>query len=214
VEIQSKKRPALVRLINVYFVIVGIALTIIPAVILLLVFPENTGWMWMIHTVFTLAAVFVLWKEKSVLTALCFILLSCYAIGNLHFYPKLLTYQSGSVAGTIVASDTSNCKTLYLVSPLYEYSVEFNSGIIPQHIYADSSGYTALMNKRECAWLYIDQEGYDRLYPMIKTNVTRTEKLEHFSVQFLTPEFLNTATRATRVSSRYLLLFDPGNSGK
>jgi hypothetical protein len=123
-----------------------------------------------------------------------------------------LTYQSGSVAGTIIASDTSNCKILYLVSPLYEYSVEFNSGIIPQHIYADSSGYNALMNKGECAWLYIDQEGYDHLYPMIKPKVTRSEKLEHFAVQFLTPEFLNSSTRSTRVSTRYLLLFDPNTS--
>jgi 4-amino-4-deoxy-L-arabinose transferase-like glycosyltransferase len=212
VEIQSRKRPALVRLVNVYFVIVAIALTMIPAVILLFVFSENTGWMWIIFAVFTLATVFVLWKEKSMLTALCFVLLNCYAIGNLHFYPKLLTYQSGSVAGTIIASDTSNCKILYLVSPLYEYSVEFNSGIIPQHIYADSSGYNALMNKGECAWLYIDQEGYDHLYPMIKPKVTRSEKLEHFAVQFLTPEFLNSSTRSTRVSTRYLLLFDPNTS--
>lgn len=130
-------------------------------------------------------------------------------IMNGHFYPTLLTYQTGSVVGKEVAQNhQSELVSFYIydLAPINEYNI-FHSALDfytarTTPVFHSLDELKSQASKAKL--LYTDGQGLDSIKSSgLNHEILRT--YQNFHVTGLTLPFLNPATRATETRPRYLV---------
>ncbi len=190
------------------YILSSVMLMVISFLIVTVIFPGAPLITWLIAVLMFVAMIAFLFLRKSLTERLMLPLLAaligCYFVGFSWFYPELLKYQSSNNAGRTIASLDLDEQEFYLSSNTFEHSLDFYSRKTAYYIGLDSAGIAAGLQKHDTIFIYTDEEGYAKMINS-KCNFSTYEEYDHFGVQFLTPEFLNPATRASRLHKRYLL---------
>ena len=116
---------------------------------------------------------------------------------NTHFYPTLLAYQSGTVAGRYIVEKQLPTESIYFFAVTMN-SLDFYSRsiieIADEKFIADASGI----------WIFTNEPGKDKLAE-IGINFVVDREFDHFDVTKLSLKFLNPARRSEVVAKDYLL---------
>lgn len=170
-----------------------------PALILIFSFPAYTVWPWIITALTTLAA-FELFVHKKAQQKLFWISLSTI-IGlniflSLWFYPNLLQYQAGSVAGRYISDEKINQFYLY----------RFTGSTTCVHFYSKRivTAVDSLQSVLKNTYLLTGEEGMQE----IKTSGRSFEVIKagrDFHVTALNGRFLNQKTRNEVTKAWYLI---------
>lgn len=131
-------------------------------------------------------------------------------IMNGHFYPSLLTYQTGSRVGQEVAKNYQNERQnffVYDLAPVDEYNIfhsalDFYTERITPVIRSEEELKLAL--KKHPQLVYTDEQGLNSLKGSGK-KFDILQRYQNFHVTGLTLPFLNPAMRSTETKPRYLL---------
>ena len=131
-------------------------------------------------------------------------------IMNGHFYPSLLTYQTGSRVGQEVAKNYQNERqnfVVYDLAPVDEYNIfhsalDFYTERITPVIRSEEELKLAL--KKHPQLVYTDEQGLNSLKGSGK-KFDILQRYQNFHVTGLTLPFLNPAMRSTETKPRYLL---------
>ena len=130
-------------------------------------------------------------------------------IMNGHFYPTLLTYQTGSAVGKeVVQNHKSELANFYVydLAPVNEYNI-FHSALDFYTARTTPVFHSLDELKAQAAktpLLYTDKQGLDSIKSSgLNHEILRT--YQNFHVTGLTLPFLNPATRSTETRPRYLV---------
>ena len=207
-DVLNPERKVFLRIFSVLHGIFFVALAGVCIFFLFVVFPEAS--------ILTLVAVFCLlftgiiltWKLKDAFEKLMFPLLlaliSFYFVGNTHFYPNLLKYQSGNEIGKVMRD-----KKLPTGSFVYlnhsDHALDFYFGSHVPTIYPTD---TLLMKQKikEFGKLYVcvDRAGLEEIKPLGFKIISQKE-FKNFRVQFLTINFLLPSKRDSTLNNRFVL---------
>lgn len=190
------------------YILCAVLLTCISFLIIGYIFPDAPLLTWLIALLMLIAMFAFLFVRKTlterIILPLLAALIGCYFVGFSWFYPELLKYQSSNAAGRTIASLGLKEKEYFISSNTFEHSIDFYSGVTAHYIGLDSAQINDALRVYDTIYIYTDQEGYSTIINS-PCNFSTYEEYKHFGVQFLTPEFLNPSTRATREKKRYLL---------
>jgi len=184
--------------------LIWVALWLAVGLLTFITFPGSPWYILLIAGVFLVSSFYYLAVKKDLTAKLVYasllLMIGVNFVLDSHFYPTLLTYQSGSVAGKYIAS----------LSPrpnLYSYRVvahglDYYSGKVAINTSLE------YMTDHPGIWIYttpkgkldLDNEGIQ--YKIIKT-------YPFYHVTELTMKFLNPNSRESVLDERYLLEIMP-----
>jgi 4-amino-4-deoxy-L-arabinose transferase-like glycosyltransferase len=174
------------------------------ACILIFVFPDRSLLPWII-LLSGLSAFVILGTSKRLssfrlIIAPALTIITVNLILNIHFYPKLLHFQSGKhIAQEWKKTGNTFNSNLFCYryhSPALDFHLDFPPAVINQRKLA------RLVEKRNDIWIITDYQGRKSLHEsMIKEEI----KFESYPVQALTLEFLNARRRPEMLKNDYLL---------
>ena len=143
---------------------------------------------------------FKLNKIEKVIIPTTLLAISLNIVMSLNFYPNLLTYQSGSVAGRWL-KENSNSKI-----EVYNYKI----GSFAFDFYSQSK-YNELKNDsiselKSKSYIYTSQEGKDEL-TSISSRFVVLKDFNSYGVTLLKLPFLMTSTRESKLKKTYILIY-------
>jgi 4-amino-4-deoxy-L-arabinose transferase-like glycosyltransferase len=141
-------------------------------------------------------------RFKQVLFPSFFAIVTVNFIFNGHFYPSLLKYESGNVAGRLAAASTYPLTGLNYAP----YGMDFYNGkAVPEY-----TDVPRLKNEQsgKTVWVYTDVDGLQSLRRDSVT-IVRDTVLHHFHVSTLKGSFLSPKTRLRATKEMHLLLARP-----
>lgn len=117
---------------------------------------------------------------------------------NLHFYPRLLSYQAGSTMARLIQDADVPSSRIYKLSPEYTWSLDFYLKDPVDQISANE--IYGLSN----AWLYVNDDELDQLR---KSGIPMEVQFEaeQFRITRLQARFLNPNSRAQVLKRKYLV---------
>lgn len=150
----------------------------------------------------------LLWEKQPIMRhffPLVVWMIALNAFLNLHFYPPLLQYQSGSTAARWALEQNIPEEQAYLYR-VGSHALDFYSGYnwrnLPE---AWSSG---LPQQEGPIWVYTDEPGRQHFMQSKGLQVLRARPFPHYHVTALKLPFLLQEKRSTVLKKRYLLLLD------
>jgi 4-amino-4-deoxy-L-arabinose transferase-like glycosyltransferase len=140
-------------------------------------------------------------------------IIGVFFILNIHFYPSLFDYQTGSVIGKYLSTQKDfpkeNFVALHRISgdgkDIFIHTVDFYSGQI-QPFYYDTKEMVEKLERNKKYIIYADSLGFGELKTYGNVNIFKT--FDKYHVTQLTPTFLNPATRTQATNEVYLLEFE------
>jgi 4-amino-4-deoxy-L-arabinose transferase-like glycosyltransferase len=167
------------------------------------VFPSASFWIWILLLIGFSGSIFMLLKrkEQAIWGATLLAFSSLNLILNLHFYPNLLQYQSGSQVAAYIHQQQIPVDLVGAYG-MYQHSLDFNLGKIAK-VYEDP-GQIIQDASAKVVWLYCDEEAKKYLESqgvMIKEEI----EFQHFHVTKLNLKFLNPEQREEQLKKVYLL---------
>lgn len=173
---------------------------------LFVIFSGAPAYAYIVAAAWLLAAVLFAWKAQTLFEKLLYPLLSgllaFYFVAYVHFYPNLLHYQGTATAGRIVAESGAKQDEYFYYNDVFQYPGDFYSGLSVYNIYPDQ--LERVMEKGGEIWIYTDRAGLDELKAK-PYRIVYEKKIDDYSVQFLTTNFLDPAKRSSVIRERYLL---------
>lgn len=171
--------------------------------ILLFVFPSTNIVLWLFVIVFLATAIYFFVKRTigyNLILGSFITIVGVNLILNSHFYPNLVTYQSGSQAGKYVKENGIPESQLYcfLTAP---YSLDFYAGFPTQSI---NEGTLIGKLPPGSYYFFTSQQGFDEFIDL-KYSVKTIQGFPDFPITNLTFTFLDASQRATVVRNNYLL---------
>ncbi|MBX3101082.1 MAG: glycosyltransferase family 39 protein [Bacteroidetes bacterium] len=194
------------------------ALLVLTALLLGYVFPGAAWGWWVVWALLVLAVAWTWWQAAKllpVLGRLALPALLAVAGGNVllngYFYPHLLRYQSGTVAGDELARrHVPSAKVVQLgfgVHSFVFHAGHYGKIINTQNWTADLHELHEYHAANGWLWVYTHQEGYEQLITHFMPG--KVIRFAHYDVQQLSPDFLDPHTRPRVLETRYLV-FLPG----
>ena len=180
------------------------ALWVAIGLLTFITFPEASWLVILIAAIFFVSSFYYLaivkdLTHKLVYTSL-FIMIGVNFVLNTHFYPTLLNYQSGSVAGKYISSleERPEVYSYKIIS----HGLDYYSGEVAPLINLD------VLSTKPGIWIYTTPQGKSDLdkqgigYSVVKS-------LDYYHVTELTMDFLNPNSRESVLDKRYLLEINP-----
>jgi hypothetical protein len=149
---------------------------------------------------FILSSYFLLVKRTLVNQIIYSALITIIGVNFLldtHFYPTLLQFQAGSVAGKTIAAERIPTDSIYAFNTI-SHPLDFYAQTIVKLTDED------FISHNPGIWIYTTQSGKNQLEEK-GIDFTKVRPFESYPVTLLTMEFLNPSTRAEAVSTDYLL---------
>jgi len=181
--------------------LVCITLLIAPVIIIIYSFPSNSIWTWLIP-VLTATTVLTLFLNKAVSKKLFSISLALI-IGlnvflSLWFYPQVLKYQAGNVAGRYIAKQRIDREKFYIY--------RFQGNNVALHFYSNRivRVIDSINNLSSETYLLTMDEGLE----ILKNSGRNFEILKQgldYHVTALTGKFLNKETRDQQCKNYYII---------
>ncbi len=172
-------------------ILVAVVLCIAPVLILICSFPPQSVWPWLIP-VFTIAAVLLLLFRKDIKPKLIAISLALIIGLNLFlslwFYPNVLQYQAGSVAGRFISEKNVAADKFFL----------FKNGDVGESIHFYSKRIVKTVDSVQIlsagTYLLTTEQGLDELRKQNRSFELEKQGV-NYHVTLLTKTFLNKNTR-------------------
>ncbi len=208
-EVLPHKKERLYKAIRILFSVQAVLFTIVLLLALAYIFGYANWAIWVAGIAGLLIGGYFSRKaaddtQRLLYPMLC-VLIATYAVGNLQFYPKLLTYQSTTVAGKKITEMNIPRGAFYIYGGyFFEHSLDYNSRRSVTFIDLDNtSQLDTIFAKHKTIWIYTDKAAADTLHGPFKVG----QKLfyPHFGVQNLTIPFLDPNTRESTLRQRCLV---------
>jgi hypothetical protein len=207
-EIFDPAKRVLRNSLAIFHIIFFSAIAFLISVFLFVFFPGAPLWKICIAYAGIIFGIYFAVKEKGsfkkiVYPLLCG-LLSLFFVADFHFYPRLLKYESTAVAGKMIAAKKIPADDVYAYHDVTQFAIHYYSGEKITNTYLDSVDLKNKIKKYGKLYFYTDKEGYEEIKktPM---NISDVTKLEDYSIQFLTLNFLRPSTRNSVLRERYFL---------
>lgn len=143
-------------------------------------------------------------SESKLFYPLLVSVITTFLVGNLHFYPHLMLYQSSNVAAKMVDEKKIPEGKFYAYRGDIEFSLDFYSRRVMSYIPGGLDSLGSQLREKKTIWVYTDDTGEKEIRER-GFAVGESHRLEHFGVQNLSIPFLNPATRPQTLRTRYLL---------
>ena len=181
---------------------VGAVVWTVAVLLTMVVFPLRQQLVWGVLAGLVGLAIWFSVRSSRVGQIIWFPLVSVVAanvVMNLHFYPALFRFQSGSVAGRYLLGQEVRTYYCYRDHP---HSLDFAARRFAVDI-ADPQAFVreAVVAPR---WVYTDETGLNELRAA-GGKVTKMKEMPDFNVSMLSLMFLNPNTRASEVEKRFLV---------
>lgn len=190
--------------LHVLFILAAFA---VCGLVLFFIFPGNGFLPVLVVCAWLLATLLFVWKGKTALEKLLYpllaSLLALYFTLNVVFYPNLFNYQAPAVAGKFIAEHHLQDR-YYNFHDVFRYAGDFYSGKMVQTLYPQDSTLENAVRKQKTIWIFTDNEGVNELRERGYI-ITQQKELTDYSIQFLTTNFLNPASRQDVVRKRFLV---------
>jgi hypothetical protein len=163
-------------------------------------FPQVSWFIVLIAVVFFISSFYYLAVSKNLVDKLVYsALLTMIGINfvlNTHFYPTLLTFQAGSVAGKYLAEleEKPEVFSFQIVS----HGLDYYSGQVAPSIELET------INNQHGVWVYTSEAG-KRVIDEQGVKYTLIKSFKSFHVTGLTMTFLKPSTRTATLNEMYLL---------
>ncbi len=179
------------------------------------VFPLSNVFIWLIISALFLFTFYVGIKGQTRFQRLilpsAITIIGVFFILNVHFYPSLFQYQTGSVLGKHLKTQQdfplNRFFALQRISgdgkDIFIHTIDFYSAKI-QPLFLETDSLVRAVGK-EKAWVYLDEQGLEELKKFGKTMVIKS--FDKYHVTQLTPLFLNPQTRLQATNKVYLVEF-------
>lgn len=180
------------------------------------VFPLGNVFIWLIIIALLLLTFYLGFKGKTrfqrlILPSLMSII-GVFFILNIHFYPSLFEYQTGSVLGKYLKTQeefpANRFFALHRISgdgkDIFIHTIDFYSEKIQSFFYQTEE----LVKKvgKETAWIYLDEQGLEEIKKYGQVKILKS--FDKYHVTQLTPLFLNPKTRLQATNKVYLVAFE------
>jgi 4-amino-4-deoxy-L-arabinose transferase-like glycosyltransferase len=186
----------------------SVLLFAVAGAILFYIFPGAPLMTFLIVLMLFLACIafFIVRKTRAerIVLPLLAALMAFYYTGFTQFYPELLKYQSTNEAGRDVRANNVPRDAFRIRNEVSQHSLDFYSHSSPGYVAIDSSQIMPIVEKHGALWVYTDQAGYEEILGS-GFNMTTVKAYKHYGVQFLSFEFLDPATRESRLRNMYLV---------
>jgi 4-amino-4-deoxy-L-arabinose transferase-like glycosyltransferase len=139
------------------------------------------------------------WLPRLILVT-CIGTLSFNLFMSAHFYPNLLKFQSGSVAGKMIYEDKQLNERSYYSFPQDSYSTDFYAG----H-YLTGASLEDLSSLENGSWIYTNEEGYEQIQAAYPDQFIEVRTFDHYHISMLKMKFLLKEQRESQLTKRYLL---------
>ena len=177
-----------------------LTLWIIAGMLSLVTFPEISWLIVLIALVIFVSSSYYLFISKQLISKLVYapllVMIGVNFLLNSHFYPSLLEYQAGSMAGRYVSTH-DNTPDVYSYQ-IISHGLDYYSGKVAPLV------KTEFISANPGIWLFTTATGKSSL----DTNgisYTLVKDFKSFAVTGLTMNFLNPAKRSSVLENRYLL---------
>ena len=208
-DVLDLSRKFLYYLFRGFSLLFFVSLAAVCCMVLTWFFPGAGVLVYTVTGAWLLAGVIFAWKLHDPFQKLMYPLLAgllaFYFVGNIHFYPNLLKYQSANTAGRIVHESNVPRGAFYTYSDIFEHALDYYSRRAVFYTYMDSTQVDTTLRKYGNMWIYTDEAGYEKL----KTSpykIVSVKEFEDYPTQFLTTNFLNPETRPGVLRKRYLVV--------
>ncbi|MFN4147448.1 MAG: ArnT family glycosyltransferase [Runella sp.] len=200
---------------RIALIFTSVVMLTVVLILLTWAFPLRNVLLWGILILMTLLIWRLYGRQRPAFSQLVFAPFLTALVANLalnaHFYPTLLTYQTGSVVGQFMQKQPREALErfyVYDIAPVEEYNI-FHSALDfysrrTTPVLRKTDDVKNLLHSEKPLWLYTDQQGLDSL----RASGMKTEEVQRyqkFHVTGLTLPFLNPATRHTETKTAYLL---------
>jgi 4-amino-4-deoxy-L-arabinose transferase-like glycosyltransferase len=176
------------------------------------VFPTRHFW---VGAMLAAATIFFFWKilknpfptdnETVVQRGVAVAALVAFVL-NFHFYPHLLPFQSTAEAGRFLQKNNVPPTEVAFLNH-HGHALDFCLGGISRRA-EDADDVQKMAARGGGLWLYTDLEGKNAL-DSARVRCAVEAEFRHFQVALLKPTFLDPATRAATLESRFLLKISP-----
>jgi 4-amino-4-deoxy-L-arabinose transferase-like glycosyltransferase len=195
----------------IYTILHGIfipALFAVVALILFFIFPGKGILPVVLAGVLFVTSVILLWKLpttfEKLLYPLLLGLLAFFFTGFTVFYPGLLSYQAPAIAGKKIAAENPPKGAYANFHDVFRYANDFYSGRSVMTLYVQDGSLDSTIAANGYCWLFTDKDGLEELKNS-GYKIQEEEKIPDYSIQFITMNFLNPATRESVLRERFLL---------
>ena len=207
-DLLQRMRKTATKILIIWHVKLTILLFTVVFLILFFIFPGANFLTISIVILLTIASFLFLIVRKTrserLLLPILFALMAFYYTGFSQFYPELLKYQVTNEAGRTILTNNVNREAFKMHNEVSAHSLDFYSHSSPGYIAIDSGSILPVLDKYGEIWIYTDSLGYREILNS-GFNISSTIEYRAFSVQFLTFEFLNPATRHQKTRPMYLV---------
>ena len=119
---------------------------------------------------------------------------------NSHFYPFLLSFQTGSAANKLIQEKNIPLQHLYIYKS-DDQTISFSSNHVFTNLSENMVRDSVLAGKK--IWIYTEQESFNKLTEIFTPS--NVYPIDYFHVTRLTSKFINPKTRSKALTKRYLL---------
>ena len=206
----SKKESATAKIF--YYVQLFINAILWAAVIFICiwVFPLNNFIIWFFAIILLIATIYFSVKRSGVkyriLIPSALTIIGLNFLLNIHFYPQLLTYQSGTYIAEYVKENNIPVEDVFIYKKS-SHSLDFYlRTIVP--ILENEEDILNKVNTNGNIWFVTNQEGkqmIEKLYP----NSVIVEEFKDFHITLLNSQFLDPKTRSSVERKRYIIKINP-----
>ncbi len=171
--------------------------------ILLWVFPNANLGVWLLLIFGLGISIFFFWKNANerLWAPVLLLFATLNLILNLHFYPNLLQYQSGTKVARYIHQQEIPADLVGAYG-IYQHSLDFHLGKVAK-VY-ESPDEIIQAAAQSAIWLYCDEKTKN-LLEELGVLIVKQQEFEHFHVTKLNIKFLNPQKRKTQLKKVFLL---------
>ena len=167
-------------------------------------FPGLHPAIWMVWAIIIILAIVVFFKSKlesaRLIIPSALTIIGINIILNSHFYPFLLSFQTGSAANKLIQEKNIPLQHLYIYKS-DDQTISFSSNHVFTNLSENMVRDSVLAGKK--IWIYTEQESFNKLTEIFTPS--NVYPIDYFHVTRLTSKFINPKTRSKALTKRYLL---------
>lgn len=179
------------------------------AFICIKIFPLNNLIIIFIAVILLISSIYFLLRSKNlkfdILIPSTLTIIAVNFLLNIHFYPELLTYQSGTYIARYATENQIPAEKMYIYEKS-SHSLDFYlKSIVP--IVEDQEDIQQALNDQGSIWIVTNNKGKKLIDELYDSPLT-IEEFKDFHITLLSSRFLNPETRTSVVRTRYLIRLD------
>lgn len=126
---------------------------------------------------------------------------------NVHFYPQIMQYQSGSIIGKYISTHPEVAKDRFYIygKDLRFYAIDFYSGVRAPELKSEDEVLNLIQQSSGPLWIYTDSTSLDFISSIPSVQIEKELSAKRFHISTLNAAFLNPDTRDSACHPVFLL---------